>query len=41
VAKSGHVLTITKVSGCLGLIKKGNTSDFTGSYKLSPKQKIT
>jgi hypothetical protein len=41
VAKSKHVLTISKVNGCLSLIKNGNTSDFTGSYKIAPKQKIT
>jgi len=41
VAKSGHVLKISKVSGCAGLISNGDTSNFTGSYKISPKQKIT
>lgn len=41
VAKSGHTLKISKVSGCAGLISNGDTSDFTGSYKISPKQKIT
>ncbi len=41
VAKSGHVLKISKVNGCAGLISNGDTSDFTGSYKLKPKQKIT
>jgi hypothetical protein len=41
VAKSGHVLKISKVNGCLGLVKNGNTSSFTGSYKITPKQKIT
>jgi hypothetical protein len=41
VAKSGHVLTISKVSGCEGLINNGDTSDFTGNYKIAPKQKIT
>jgi hypothetical protein len=41
VAKSGHVLKISKVSGCSGLIGNGNDSTFTGSYKLKPKQKIT
>lgn len=41
VAKSGHVLKISKVNGCDGLVNNGNTSDFTGSYKISPKQKIT
>jgi hypothetical protein len=41
VSKSGHVLTISKVNGCDGLIKNKDTSDFTGSYKISPKQKIT
>lgn len=41
VAKSGHVLKISKVHGCLGLIGNGDSSSFTGSYKLKPKQKIT
>ncbi len=41
VAKSGHLLKISKVTGCAGLINNGDTSDFTGSYKLKPKQKIT
>ena len=41
VAKSGHLLKISKVNGCAGLISNGDTSDFTGSYKLKPKQKIT
>jgi hypothetical protein len=41
VAKSGHVLKISKVTGCLGLINNGNTSNFTGSYKITPKQKIS
>jgi hypothetical protein len=41
VAKSGHVLKISKVNGCLNLIKNGNTSSFTGSYKITPKQRIT
>jgi hypothetical protein len=41
VAKSGHLLKISKVNGCAGLIANGDTSDFTGSYKLTPKQKIT
>lgn len=41
VAKSGHVLKISKVKGCAGLIANGDTSDFTGSYKISPRQKIT
>ena len=31
----------SKVNGCAGLISNGDTSDFTGSYKLKPKQKIT
>ncbi len=41
VAKSGHLLKISKVNGCAGLINNGDTSDFTGSYKIKPKQKIT
>jgi hypothetical protein len=41
VAKSGHLLKISKVTGCAGLINNGDTSNFTGSYKISPKQKIT
>jgi hypothetical protein len=41
VAKSGHLLKISKVNGCAGLISNGDTSNFTGSYKISPKQKIT
>ncbi len=41
VAKSGHLLKISKVNACAGLINNGDTSDFTGSYKLKPKQKIT
>jgi hypothetical protein len=41
VAKSGHLLKISKVNGCDGLVNNGDTSDFTGSYKISPKQKIT
>ena len=32
---------VSKVNGCLSLIKNGNTSSFTGSYKITPKQKIT
>jgi hypothetical protein len=41
VAKSGHVLKISNVNNCLGLVKNGDTSSFTGTYKISPKQKIT
>jgi len=41
VKGSGHLLKISKVNGCDGLIANGNDSDFTGSYKLTPKQKIT
>jgi hypothetical protein len=41
VSKSGHLLKISKVNNCLGLVKNGNTSDFTGTYKISPKQKIS
>ncbi len=41
VSKSGHVLKISKVSGCFGLINNGNTSGFTGTYKIKKKQKIT
>lgn len=41
VAKSHHVLKISKVSGCLSLINNGDTSGFTGVYKIKRKQKIT
>jgi hypothetical protein len=41
VKKSGHKLKISKVSGCLTLINNGDTSGFTGTYKLSPKQKVS
>ena len=41
MAKSGHLLKISKVNGCAGLIYNGDTSNFTGSYKITPKQKIT
>jgi hypothetical protein len=41
VSKSGHVLTISKVNGCAGLIANGNTSTFVGTYTVSPKQTIT
>ena len=41
VAKSGHVLTVSGVKGCAGLIKNGNTTSFVGSYTVKPKQKIT
>ena len=41
VSKSGHVLTISHVNGCAGLIHNGNHSTFTGAYKIKPKQKIT
>jgi hypothetical protein len=40
VSKSGHVLKISKVSGCFGLINNGNTSGFTGTYKIKKKQTI-
>lgn len=41
VLTSGGNLHIYNVSGCAGLIHSGNTSTFSGSYKVSPKQKIT
>ncbi|MGH3403256.1 MAG: hypothetical protein ACRDRJ_12295 [Streptosporangiaceae bacterium] len=41
VNKSGHVLKLSNVHGCFGLLHNGDTSGFTGSYKLKPKQKIT
>jgi hypothetical protein len=41
--KSGskNFLTIVSVNGCAGLIGAGDHATFTGSYTLSPKQKIT
>jgi hypothetical protein len=41
VSGSGHTLTISGVSGCLGLLNNGNTSTFNGAYTISPKQTIT
>jgi hypothetical protein len=41
VSGSGHTLTVSGVSGCLGLIKNGDTSTFNGAYTISPKQTIT
>jgi hypothetical protein len=41
VKGSGHVLKISGVNGCAGLIANGNTSGFVGNYKVSPKQKIS
>ena len=41
VAKSGHVLMISKVNNCLQLIRNGDHSSFTGSYKITPKQHIS
>lgn len=38
---SGGNLHIYNVNGCAGLIHSGDTSTFSGSYKVSPKQKIT
>jgi hypothetical protein len=37
----GNGLTITNVSGCLGLIKSGDTAGFTGSYAVDPPVTIT
>ena len=41
VLTSGGNLHIYRVSGCAGLIHTGNSATFSGSYKVSPKQKIT
>jgi hypothetical protein len=41
VLASGGNLHIYNVSGCFGLINSGDASTFTGSYAVSPKQKIT
>lgn len=41
VLTSGGNLHIYRVSGCAGLIHNGNAATFSGSYKVSPKQKIT
>jgi len=41
VSGSGHVLTVSGVSGCLGLINNGDTSSFDGAYTISPAQTIT
>lgn len=38
---SGGNLHIWNVKGCFSLIKSGDPSTFTGSYKISPKQTIT
>ncbi len=40
VLPTGGNLHVYKVSGCAGLIHSGNSSNFKGSYKLSPKQTI-
>lgn len=41
VSGSGHTLTVSGVSGCLGLINNGDTTTFNGAYTISPKQTIT
>jgi hypothetical protein len=41
VAGSGHTLTVSGVSGCLGLINNGDTSTFSGAFTISPAQTIT
>ena len=38
---TGGNLHVWKVSGCAGLIKSGDTTTFSGSYAISPKQTIT
>lgn len=37
VASSGHVLTISNVTGCFGAVGNGHTASFVGSYKVSAK----
>ncbi len=41
VSGSGHTLTVSGVSGCLGLINNGDTSTFNGAFTISPTQTIT
>jgi hypothetical protein len=41
VSGSGHTLTVSGVSGCLGLINNGDTTTFNGAYTISPTQTIT
>ena len=38
---AGGNLHVYKVHGCAGLIKSGDATTFSGSYALTPKQKIT
>lgn len=40
-ATGGAGLTITNVSGCLGLINNNDTSGFVGSYAVDPAVTIT
>lgn len=40
-ATGGAGLTISNVSGCLGLIKNGDTAGFTGTYTVDPAVTIT
>jgi hypothetical protein len=41
VLTTGGNLHIYNVSGCAGLVHSGNSATFSGSYKVTPKQKIT
>jgi hypothetical protein len=41
ISKTGGNLHIYNVSGCLGLIKDGDASEFNGTYAITPKQTIT
>jgi hypothetical protein len=41
ILTTGGNLHIYSVSGCAGLIHSGDASTFSGSYTVSPKQKIT
>lgn len=41
VLPTGGTLHVWKVSGCAGLINTGDATQFSGSYTVSPKQKIT
>jgi hypothetical protein len=40
ILASGGNLHIYNVKGCFGLIKSGDKSAFTGSYKITPGQTI-
>jgi hypothetical protein len=41
VLASGGTLHVWNVAGCAGLINSGDATQFSGSYTVSPKQKIT